>query len=105
MRLEELKALAQAGRIQELNLLSLEGGFYILDILGVETRSCLQENDGKTMHLRSPGHAQHVLREIPELPFYLVQYSPYDEMVGAAPRSEAPLKTRLGFNRNGEVSV
>jgi hypothetical protein len=104
MTLTELKALAEAGKVQELNLLSLEGGFYILDIHGVEARGRLQEDSGKTMHLRSAGHARHILRELPELPFYLVQYSPYDEMVGAAPRSEAPLKTQLSFRNSSEAA-
>ncbi|TWI54312.1 hypothetical protein IQ22_02175 [Pseudomonas duriflava] len=97
MTLSELQALARAGQIAELNLLSLEGGFYILDIHAYERRDRLQDDSGKTWHLRSPGHARYVLRDLPEVPFYLVQHSAYDEMVGAAPSSEAPLKTPLSL--------
>ncbi len=95
MTLAQLQQLALAGDIHELNPLSLEGGFYVLQALTADGNARLEDDQGRVSHLRSLDHARFVLREVPELPLYLVQFSAYDEMVGMAPRSESPLRVKV----------
>jgi hypothetical protein len=95
MTLAQLQQLALAGDIHELNLLSLEGGFYVLQALTADGNARLEDDRARVLHLRSLEHARFVLREVPELPLYLVQFSAHDEMVGMAPRSESPLKVKV----------
>ena len=80
MYLHDLATLAAAGRIDALELISLEGGIYLLDIYLQCQRHSLIDERGAVWHLRSVAHARDLLREVPELPFHLVQQSPYDEM-------------------------
>ena len=62
----------------------MRGGIYILDIYLQGQRHALVDERGSVCHLRSVEHARDLLRDLPELPFHLVQQSPYDEMCGLA---------------------
>jgi len=57
----------------------------------------LTDDRGKVWHLRSVEYARDILRELPELPFHLVQQSPYDEMCGLAEGVREPLRVPLGM--------
>ena len=76
MNLSDLARHANAGRIDALELISLEGGIYILDIYLQGQRHALVDERGSVCHLRSVEHARDLLRDLPELPFHLVQQSP-----------------------------
>ncbi|AHY41713.1 DUF6482 family protein [Stutzerimonas decontaminans] len=97
MRLQDLAAHAVAGRVDALELISLEGGIYLLDIYLQGQRHSLIDERGAVWHLRSVEHARDLLRELPELPFYLVQQSPYDEMCGLAEGVREPLRVPIGL--------
>lgn len=97
MNLSELSDHAVAGHIDALELISLEGGIYLLDIYLQGERHSLIDDRGRVWHLRSVEHARDVLRELPELPFHLVQQSPYDEMCGLAEGVREPLRVPIGL--------
>ncbi|QPI10534.1 DUF6482 family protein [Stutzerimonas stutzeri] len=97
MNLSDLARHANAGRIDALELISLEGGIYILDIYLQGQRHALVDERGSVCHLRSVEHARDLLRDLPELPFHLVQQSPYDEMCGLADRVREPLRVPIGM--------
>jgi len=97
MNLSDLARHANAGRIDALELISLEGGIYILDIYLQGKRHALVDERGSVCHLRSVEHARDLLRDLPELPFHLVQQSPYDEMCGLADGVREPLRVPIGM--------
>ena len=97
MNLSDLARHAHAGRIDALELISLEGGIYILDIYLQGQRHALVDERGSVCHLRSVEHARDLLRDLPELPFHLVQQSPYDEMCGLADGVREPLRVPIGM--------
>ena len=97
MNLSDIAQHAKAGRIDALELISLEGGIYILDIYLQDQRHALVDKHGSVCHLRSVDHARDLLRDLPELPFHLVQQSPYDEMCGLADGVREPLRVPIGM--------
>ncbi|WP_455232435.1 DUF6482 family protein [Geopseudomonas aromaticivorans] len=97
MNLHDLSAHALAGRIDGLDLISLEGGIYVLEAqMGGRPHSLVDEH-GRVCHLRSVEHARDLLQEVPLLPFHLVHHSPYDEMCGLAEGSREPLRVPIGM--------
>lgn len=98
MKLDELSKQITAGKVTELNMVSVEGGSYVLHAV-VEGRSIpVLDAHEATLHLASVEQARKLLVDVPELPFFLVQPAVYDEMVGHAPgqntTSREPLKLR-----------
>lgn len=97
MKLHDLSVHAHAGRVDALELISLEGGIYVLEACLAGQRHALHDERGKVWHLRSVEHARDLLQELPELPFHLVQQSPYDEMCGLAEGRREPLRVPIGM--------
>lgn len=97
MNLHDLSSHARAGHIEALELISIEGGIYLLDIYQAGQRHCLRDEQGRIWHLRSVEHARDLLQELPELPFHLVQQSPYDEMCGLAEGRREPLRVPISM--------
>ncbi|MBZ9783186.1 DUF6482 family protein [Pseudomonas sp. REP124] len=82
MNLQELNAYAVAGKLDELNLISLEGGIYLMEARMHGAAYPLNDAHGHMMHLRSVEHARDVLRSFPKLNFNLVHHLVHDEMCG-----------------------
>ncbi len=97
MNLQELNAYAVAGKVDELNLISMEGGIYLLEARMHGAAHPLSDPNGKTMTLRSVEHARDLLHTFPTLPFNLVHTSVHDEMCGLGPSSEESLKVPLAW--------
>ncbi|MCQ4295605.1 DUF6482 family protein [Pseudomonas stutzeri] len=97
MNLHDLAAHAAAGRIDGLELISLEGGIYLLDIYLQGQRHSLIDERGAVWHLRSVEHARDLLRAVSELPLHLVQQSAYDEMCGLAEGVREPLRVPISM--------
>ncbi|MBV2134894.1 cation transporter [Pseudomonas sp. MAP12] len=97
MNLHDLSAHALAGRIDGLDLISLEGGIYVLEAQMDGRPHSLLDEHGRVCHLRSVEHARDLLQEVPLLPFHLVHHSPYDEMCGLAEGSREPLRVPIGM--------
>ena len=96
MNLHDLSIHAQAGRIDELNLISLEGGIYLLEAQMDGRSHPILDPRGSTLNLRSVEHARDVLQEMPALPFFLLHSSVHDEMCGM-PSADNSLRVPIAF--------
>ncbi|MFW9082642.1 DUF6482 family protein [Pseudomonas sp. P2757] len=97
MNLQELNAFAVAGKVQELNLISLEGGIYLLEARMHGAAYPLSDPKGQMLKLRSVEHARDVLHTFPVLPFNLVHTSVHDEMCGLGASAEESLKVPIAW--------
>ncbi|MDY7560382.1 DUF6482 family protein [Pseudomonas sp. CCC3.2] len=96
MNLKKLTELAANGEIRELELLSLEGGFYIASVRLDSGHLTLLNDLAKPMHLRSITHLRDLLQQVPPFPCVLVQQCVHDEMCG---RREGPIESmRIPFS-------
>jgi butyrate kinase len=84
MTLDELKKMAKNGELDELHLVSVEGGSYAVHGVVGEQSHAVQGDDGETLHLASIDEAKKHLSSIADIPSFLVQTAVYDEMVGLA---------------------
>lgn len=82
MNLQELIRLATNGEILEMELLSLEGGFYLARATLAHGQLMLLDAAARPMHLRSVSHLRELLELVPPFPCTLVQHCVHDEMCG-----------------------
>jgi hypothetical protein len=95
MTLKELLQVAVEGRVVELELLSLEGGIYLLRVrLDREVHTLLDES-GRSFRVRSTTHLRELLHDVPRLPCTLVQQVVHDEMCGQREGTIEPLRLPL----------
>ncbi|WP_347902108.1 DUF6482 family protein [Pseudomonas purpurea] len=97
MNLQELNAYAIAGKVDELNLISLEGGIYLIEARIHGAAYPLNDAHGQALHLRSVEHAREVLHSFPRLPFNLIHTSVHDEMCGLGASAGENLKVPIAF--------
>jgi hypothetical protein len=83
MKVEEVASSVKAGQVEELKLVSVEGGSYTLHAtVGGKSERVLNAQ-GDTLHVASVDQARKLLVDVPDtVPLYLVQPAVYDEMVG-----------------------
>ncbi len=82
MTLDELKTKAKNGELEEIHLVSLEGGSYAVHGVVGGNPSPVYGADGETLQLGSIDEAKKHLASISDIPSFLVQSAVYDEMVG-----------------------
>jgi len=92
MNLNALTQRVTAGEVRELELLSLEGGFYILRALTGAGPVTLIDDHGQPVRLRSTTELRHLLADLPPVPCMLVQQVVHDEMCGQRDGPIAPLR-------------
>lgn len=97
MNLQTLMEGVQAQRVDALDLLSVEGGFYLLSVRSEGKTHLLRDERSKVIHLRSVEHARDLLNEMPPVPFYLVHSSAYDEMCGLSDGVREPLRVPISL--------
>lgn len=97
MNLQELNAYTIAGKVDELNLISMEGGIYLLEARMHGAAYPLSDARGEAFHLRSVEHAREVLRACAEVQFNLVHTSVHDEMCGLGASAGESLKVPIAF--------
>ncbi|MBK5527491.1 hypothetical protein JFT86_11070 [Pseudomonas sp. TH06] len=97
MNLQELSVFAFARKVDELNLISMEGGIYLLEARMHGTAYPLSDFKGNMLTLRSVEHARDFLHSLPVLPFNLVHTSVHDEMCGLGASGEESLKVPLAW--------
>lgn len=97
MNLNRLTELLHSGAVEELELLSLEGGFYILRALTATGPQTLSDSHGQPMRLRSTTELRHLLEGLPTVPCMLVQHVVHDEMCGQRDGPVAPLRVPVGL--------
>jgi hypothetical protein len=95
---DELIEHLKAGRVDELNLISIEGGIYLLEARQQGAVHLLRGARGETTHLRSVEHARELLRELPPVPFHLVHAVVHDEMCGMPVDKRDALRVPIGFH-------
>lgn len=97
MSLQELISHANTGGVEELNLISIEGGIYLLEawMQGVAHR--LVDAQNKALHLRSVEHARELLQPVAPIPFNLVHAVVHDEMCGVSDDLNQDVKIPLAF--------
>ncbi|MBC9252260.1 hypothetical protein A9179_18475 [Pseudomonas alcaligenes] len=79
MSLHDLLVRARAGQVEAIELISLEGGLYLLEAHVGGLRLPLRDEQGEPLHPRSLEHARELLHG---LPFRLAGADPHDEMCG-----------------------
>ncbi|HWH87886.1 MAG TPA: DUF6482 family protein [Pseudomonas sp.] len=97
MNLQELNAFAIAKKVDELNLISMEGGIYLLEARMHGAAYPLSDLKGKMLTVRSVEHARDLLHNFPVLPFNLVHTSVHDEMCGLGSSAGDSLKVQLAW--------
>jgi len=96
LNLQALTERAANGQVLELELLSLEGGFYLARIRLDHGQYTLLDDTGKPMQLRSINHLRGVLQHVRPFPCALVQQCVHDEMCGSR---EGPIESlRMPFS-------
>ena len=96
MNLQTLTEHAVNSEIRELELLSLEGGFYLVRIRLDDGLFTLFDDRAKPMHLRSITQLRDLLQTVPAFPCVLVQQCVHDEMCG---RDTGPVEAlRIPFS-------
>ncbi len=83
MKVDEVASNVKAGQVEELRLVSVEGGSYTLHATVAGTSERVLNAQGETLHVASVDQARKLLVDVPDtVPLYLVQPAVYDEMVG-----------------------
>ena len=97
MNLQELNAYAVAGKVDELNLISVEGGSYLIEARMHGAAYPLSDTHGQMMLVRSVEHAREVLHAFPKLAMNLIQPPVDDEMCGMAGSVEESQRVTIAF--------
>lgn len=95
MNLHELNTQARAGRIDELNLIAIEGGDYLLEARAHGHAHALTDARGGRLKVHSVEEAHNLLGGMPVMRMHLVHLSVQDEMCGMASVVEEDLKVPL----------
>lgn len=97
MNLQELNAYAVAGKVDELNLICVEGGSYLIEARMHGAAYPLSDAHGQMMRVRSVEHAREVLHAFPELMMNLIQAPVDDEMCGMSGGAEESRRVTIAF--------
>ncbi|MBV4534423.1 MULTISPECIES: DUF6482 family protein [Pseudomonas] len=95
MNLHELNGEARAGRVDEVNLIAIEGGDYLLEARVRGRAHPLADNRGERLRVRSVEDARHLLQAMPLLSMNLIHWSVQDEMCGMGNHPEEDLKVPI----------
>ncbi|MDD0975090.1 DUF6482 family protein [Pseudomonas fontis] len=92
MNLHDLNTQARAGHVQELNLIAIEGGDYLLEARVHGRPHPLADVRGRRLRAHSLDEARGWLQRLPDMPLNLVHWSVQDEMCGMSGTPEEDLK-------------
>jgi butyrate kinase len=84
MDLDKLSKHIKAGEIEELDLISVEGGSYVIHARMQGQSHAVSSPKGGVLHVASVDEARKCLSSVPEVPLFIVHPVVYDEMVGHA---------------------
>ncbi|MBF7730222.1 DUF6482 family protein [Pseudomonas sp. N040] len=97
MKLAALHLNALRGDVAALDLISLEGGTYILEARVLGGRLSIRDEQGRILHFRSVEHARDFLHDFPRVPFHLVHAEIHDEMIGMPVVAHEPLRVPISL--------
>ncbi|NBA96456.1 DUF6482 family protein [Pseudomonas sp. R5(2019)] len=92
MNLHDLNTQAKAGHVEELNLIAIEGGDYLIEARVHGRAHPLSDAKGQRVRVHSVIEARAWLQRVPDLPLNLVHWSIQDEMCGMSSANEEDLK-------------
>jgi hypothetical protein len=93
MNIQDVYEYASVGDLQELELLSIEGGIYLLRAQVEGRIHPIKMPDGNMLRLRSVTHARDLLAGLPTVvPFHLVHCEVHTEMCGSDQSAQEPLR-------------
>lgn len=93
MNVQDIYEYASAGDLQGLELLSLEGGIYLLQAQIEGQVHAVRMTDGSMLRLRSVTQARELLQGLAEsVPFHLVHCDVHSEMCGSGQGAQEPLR-------------
>ncbi|ARD12705.1 MULTISPECIES: DUF6482 family protein [Pseudomonas] len=99
LNIQDLTKHAKDKKVRELDLISIEGGSYVLHAQ-LEGKSVpVEDSTGKTLHVASVEEERKVLSSVSDVKLFLTQAVAHDEMVGLgsvqaeSSRQEIPLRS------------
>ncbi|MEQ7920393.1 DUF6482 family protein [Xanthomonas sp. WHRI 1810A] len=92
MDLKKLEQHIKAGEVEDLNLMSIEGGSYVIHAQMNGQSHAVNSPNGEVLHVASVDEARKCLSGVPEVPLFIVHPVVYDEMVGQS--THDPLSAR-----------
>ncbi|HEK1011339.1 TPA: cation transporter [Pseudomonas putida] len=95
MNLHQLNTEARAGHVNELNLIAIEGGDYLLEARVNGRAQPLADSQGKRLRVRSVEEARELLKPLPMMSMNLLHWSVQDEMCGMGQHPEEDLKVPI----------
>ncbi|MFB4394534.1 MULTISPECIES: DUF6482 family protein [unclassified Pseudomonas] len=95
MNLQQLNVEARAGHVDELNLIAIEGGDYLIEARIKGRAHPLADNRGERVRVRSVEGARTLLQGLPMLSMNLMHWSVQDEMCGMGVHPEEDLKVPI----------
>ncbi|MDF0730059.1 DUF6482 family protein [Pseudomonas entomophila] len=95
MNLHQLNLEARAGHVDELNLIAIEGGDYLLEARVKGRAHPLADTRGERLRVRSVEDARTLLQGLPMLSMNLLHWSVQDEMCGMGVHPEEDLKVPI----------
>lgn len=95
MNLHQLNTEARVGHVDELNLIAIEGGDYLLEAWVKGRAHPLSDNRGQRLRVHSVEEARDLLKALPLLSLYLLHWSVQDEMCGMGTHPEEDLKVPI----------
>lgn len=92
MTFDDFVQFSHSSKVEELHIESLEGDIFLFRVFVEGQSSILINEKGQPLRPQSLGHARKMLIEaggIDGVPLYLVQETPYDEMIGLDAQNES----------------
>jgi hypothetical protein len=90
MDLSKLAHHVKAGEVEEIHLVAMEGGSYVMHALAGGKSHPVINAKGSTLHVASIEEARKNLKGIPEVPLFMIQPAVQDEMVGLGSADRQP---------------
>jgi len=98
MNVQDVYEYAKTGDLQSLELLSIEGGIYLLRAQVDDQVQSVKMDDGETLKLRSVTQARELLEGLPAVvPFHLVHCEVHTEMCGFSGEPQEPLREPISL--------
>ncbi|HDS1680856.1 TPA: cation transporter [Pseudomonas putida] len=95
MNLHQLNTEARAGHVDEVNLIAIEGGDYLLEARVKGHPHPLSDTRGERLRVHSVEDARKLLQTIPMVSMNLVHWSVQDEMCGMGTHPQEDLKVPI----------
>ncbi|HDS1818529.1 MAG: DUF6482 family protein [Pseudomonas sp.] len=95
MNLHQLNTEARVGHVDELNLIAIEGGDYLLEARVKGRAHPLSDSHGQRLRVHSVEEARDLLKALPLLSLNLLHWSVQDEMCGMGTHPEEDLKVPI----------